>query len=589
MKINLLLAAAFAALFIWNPYPFQILELKSLDALIMSRGEVQDEAILLVDIDEEIVQAYGSYPLPRSFYSSAVERTQGVPGITVAFPDRDIHGYDTQFQETLNQFPTVLSFIASTQASEQGPHVGTAQLGNGVASEWLYNYPGILRSALESYGVGLISTSPELDGVVRRLPLVIASGDKIYPSFSLEMLRLAVGDPSYQIKTEETGVEWVRIPAYGKLTTNENGLVFANWNTKFYKQTASEYMKEPIPAPFVIFGVTAEGVAPLVATPGGPKYPHEVQATVLSTLISGEPLSQPSWSFLAELGIILIGMVLIMAVANNIWLSLPVILALLGGTGFASWKLVESSYLFDVSGTLVILFLFWSIVQFRSFITQYLLRLQIKQQFGTYVSPAQVEALQKDPSLLRLGGSTKQLTFLFSDIRGFTPISEFYQSDPQKLVELVNRFLTNQSDIIMKHEGTIDKYMGDCIMAFWNAPLDVEDHARKATAAALEMREALEELNNVLRNEGSPEIHTGVGINTGPCVVGNMGSSSRFDYSVLGDAVNLAARLESSCKEYDTDLIISEHSMVEGYVYDFIDEVTVKGKSEPVKIYTIQK
>ena len=589
MKINLLLAAAFAALFIWNPYPFQILELKSLDALIMSRGEVQDEAILLVDIDEEIVQAYGSYPLPRSFYSSAVERTQGVPGITVAFPDKDIHGFDTKFQETLNQFPTVLSFIASTQASEQGPHVGTAQLGNGVPSEWLYNYPGILRSALESYGVGLISTSPELDGVVRRLPLVIASGDKIYPSFSLEMLRLAVGDPSYQIKTEETGVEWIRIPQYGKLPTNENGLVFANWNTKFYRQTAAEYMKEPIPAPFVIFGVTAEGVAPLVATPGGPKYPHEVQATVLSTLISGTPLSQPSWSFLAELGLIIIGMAIIIAVSGSIYLSLPTIMTLLGGIGFASYKLVESSYLFDVSGTLVILFLFWSIVQFRSFITQYLLRLQIKQQFGTYVSPAQVEMLQKDPSLLRLGGVTRQLTFLFSDIRGFTPISEFYQSDPQKLVELVNRFLTNQTEIIMKHEGTIDKYMGDCIMAFWNAPLDVEDHARKAQMAALEMREALEELNEELKAEGKPEIHTGVGINTGPCVVGNMGSDTRFDYSVLGDAVNLAARLESSCKEYDTDLIISEHSMVEGYIYDFIDEVTVKGKSEPVKIYTIQK
>ena len=461
MKINLLLAAAFAALFIWNPYPFQILELKSLDALIMSRGEVQDEAILLVDIDEEIVQAYGSYPLPRSFYSSAVERTQGVPGITVAFPDKDIHGFDTKFQETLNQFPTVLSFIASTQASEQGPHVGTAQLGNGVPSEWLYNYPGILRSELNSYGVGLISTSPELDGVVRRLPLVIASGDKIYPSFSLEMLRLAVGDPSYQIKTEETGVEWIRIPQYGKLPTNENGLVFANWNTKFYRQTAAEYMKEPIPAPFVIFGVTAEGVAPLVATPGGPKYPHEVQATVLSTLISGTPLSQPSWSFLAELGLIIIGMAIIIAVSGSIYLSLPTIMTLLGGIGFASYKLVESSYLFDVSGTLVILFLFWSIVQFRSFITQYLLRLQIKQQFGTYISPAQVEMLQKDPSLLRLGGVTRQLTFLFSDIRGFTPISEFYQSDPQKLVELVNRFLTNQTEIIMKHEGTIDKYMGD--------------------------------------------------------------------------------------------------------------------------------
>ena len=244
---------------------------------------------------------------------------------------------------------------------------------------------------------------------------------------------------------------------------------------------------------------------------------------------------------------------------------------------------------FDVSGTLVILFLFWSIVQFRSFITQYLLRLQIKQQFGTYVSPDLVEKLQKDPSLLRLGGVTKRLTFLFSDIRGFTPISEKYQKDPQKLVEIVNRFLTNQTEIIQKHEGCVDKYMGDCIMAFWNAPLDVEDQERKATECAIEMREALGELNEVFRDEGIPEIHTGCGINTGLCVVGNMGSNTRFDYSVLGDAVNLAARLESSCKTYDTDLIISEYSLVDGYNYDFLDEVVVKGKSEPVKIYTIQK
>ena len=589
MKINLLLAAALAALFIWNPYPFQILELKSLDALIMSRDTVQDEAILLVDIDEELVKAYGGYPIPRSFYAQAIQRTEGVPGITVAFPDRDIHGFDNALQTTLDNYQTVLSFIGTTQTSEQGPHVGTAQIGNGNPTDWLFNYPGILRSEVDARGIGLISTAPELDGVVRRVPLVVQSQEKLYPSFSLEMLRLAVFDPSYQIKTNETGVEWVRVPKYGKLPTDENGQVFVNWNTKFYRQSASEFMKEPIPAPFVIFGVTAEGVAPLVATPAGPKYPHEIQGAVLNTLISGTPLSQPSWSLWAELTILVTGMIAIMIVSGSIYLSLPVILTLLGGLGYASWKLVESSYLFDVSGTLVILFLFWSIVQFRSFITQYLLRLQIKQQFGTYISPAQVEILQKDPSLLRLGGVTRQLTFLFSDIRGFTPISEFYQSDPQKLVELVNRFLTNQTDIIMKHEGTIDKYMGDCIMAFWNAPLDVEDHARKAQAAALEMREALEKLNEELKAEGNPEIHTGVGINTGPCVVGNMGSDSRFDYSVLGDAVNLAARLESSCKEYDTDLIISEHSMVEGFVYDFIDEVTVKGKTEPVKIYTIQK
>ena len=589
MKINLLLAVALAALFIWNPYPFQILELKSLDALIMSRDEVQDEMILLVDIDEDTVEKFGGYPLSRDVYANLLTITQGVPGITVAFPDKDLHGKDEIFQTTLNHIPTVLSFIGSTQAFEGGPHVGTAQIGGGNPAEWLYQYPGILRSALESQGVGLISTNPELDGVVRRLPLAISVENRIYPSFALEMLRLGTGDPSYQIKTEETGVEWIRLPQYNKINTSENGTVWANWNTKFYRQTALEYLKEPIPAPFVIFGVTAEGVAPLVATPGGVKYPHDIQATVLNTIVNGNALSQPSWSFLAELGIILIGMVLIMMVASNIYLSLPVILALLGGLGYTSWKLVESSYLFDVSGTLVILFLFWSIVQFRSFITQYLLRLQIKQQFGTYVSPALVEKLQKDPTLLRLGGVTKRLTFLFSDIRGFTPISEKYQSDPQKLVEIVNRFLTNQTEIIQKHEGCVDKYMGDCIMAFWNAPLDVEDQERKAIECALEMREALGELNEVFKAEKIPEIHTGCGINTGLCVVGNMGSTTRFDYSVLGDAVNLAARLESSCKTYETDLIISEHSLVDGYEYKFLDEVVVKGKSEPVKIYTIQK
>jgi adenylate cyclase len=589
MKVNLLLAAALAALFIWNPYPFQILELKSLDALIMSRDEVQDEMILLVDIDEDTVEKFGGYPLSRDVYANLLTITQGVPGITVAFPDKDLHGKDEIFQTTLNHIPTVLSFIGSTQAFEGGPHVGTAQLGGGNPAEWLYQYPGILRSALESQGVGLISTSPELDGVVRRLPLAISVENRIYPSFALEMLRLGTGDPSYQIKTEETGVEWIRLPQYNKIITSENGTVWANWNTKFYRQTALEYLKEPIPAPFVIFGVTAEGVAPLVATPGGVKYPHDIQATVLNTIVNGNALSQPSWSLWAELTILVTGMIAIMIVASNIYLSVPVILVLLGGTGFTSWKLIESSYLLDVSGSLVILFLFWSIVQFRSFITQYLLRLQIKQQFGTYVSPALVEKLQKDPTLLRLGGVTKRMTFLFSDIRGFTPISEKYQSDPQKLVEIVNRFLTNQTEIIQKHEGCVDKYMGDCIMAFWNAPLDVEDQERKATECALEMREALGELNEIFKAEKIPEIHTGCGINTGLCVVGNMGSNTRFDYSVLGDAVNLAARLESSCKTYETDLIISEHSLVDGYEYEFLDEVVVKGKSEPVKIYTIQK
>ena len=592
--IRILLIILSMGLLIWNPYPFKILELSTFDYLMSTSPEIQNENILLVDLDEEIVEAYGGYPLPRSLFASMIDRTEGVSGLTILMPDPDLRDSDNDYKLSASMFdkPTVLAYTATTQSNKVGPHVGTAQLGENPLP-WLLNYPGILRQLsilqLNAEGVGLINSSPEIDGVVRRMPVVVGSGDKLYPSFPLEMLRVAVGDPSYQIKTNETGVEWLRIPNYPLVNTDANGRVWVQQNVKFYRQTAAEYMENPIPAPFVIFGVTAEGVANPVPTAQGAVYPHELQANVLHSLIEGNSPSIPTWNLAVELGAALVALILLALTASRLWLSLPVLILTIGGLIYFTLEMWKSSYLVDVSGTIFVAFLFWAFITFRNFIKQYLLRLQIKQQFGTYVSPDLVKKLQDDPTLLRLGGETKRLTFLFSDIRGFTPISEKYQSDPQGLTRLINRFLDNQTEIILKHKGTIDKYMGDCIMAFWNAPLDVEEQERKATECALEMRIALGELNEQLKEEGLPAINTGAGINSGPCVVGNFGSSSRFDYSVLGDAVNLAARLESSCKEYDADLIISEHSLVDGFDYEFLDEVTVKGKSEPVKIYTIRK
>ena len=592
--IRILLIILSMGLLIWNPYPFKILELSTFDYLMSTSPETQNENILLVDLDEEIVEAYGGYPLPRSLFASMIDRTEGVSGLTILMPDPDLRDSNNDYKLSASMFdkPTVLAYTATTQSNKAGPHVGTAQLGENPLP-WLLNYPGILRQLsilqLNAEGVGLINSSPEIDGVVRRMPVVVGSGDKLYPSFPLEMLRVAVGDPSYQIKTNETGVEWLRIPNYPLVNTDANGRVWVQQNVKFYRQTAAEYMENPIPAPFVIFGVTAEGVANPVPTAQGAIYPHELQANVLHSLIEGNSPSIPTWNLAVELGAALAALILLALTASRLWFSLPVLILTIGGLIYFTLEMWKSSYLVDVSGTIFVAFLFWAIESFRNFIKQYLLRLQIKQQFGTYVSPDLVKKLQEDPTLLRLGGETKRLTFLFSDIRGFTPISEKYQSDPQGLTRLINRFLDNQTEIILKHKGTIDKYMGDCIMAFWNAPLDVEEQERKATECALEMRIALGELNEQLKEEGLPAINTGAGINSGPCVVGNFGSSSRFDYSVLGDAVNLAARLESSCKEYDADLIISEHSLVDGFDYKFLDEVTVKGKTEPVKIYTIRK
>ena len=592
--IRILIAASLISLFIWNPYPFQYLELKSYDTLIMSTEPVQNENILIVDLDEDLVKAYEGYPLPRSLYAELITKTNAVPGITVLMPDADIRGKenDTKLSNAMREVPTVLASAASAQTSEQGLHVGTAQLGEDPLP-WLYQYQGILRTEsileLNRKGLGLVTATPEIDGVTRRIPLVVNVQSKLYPAFGLELLRLAVNDPSYQLKTTQEGIDWIRVPSYPLMKTDANARIFLDWNTKFYKQTGLEFLESPIDAPFVIFGVTAEGVVNPTPTPAGLKYPHEVQANILHNLINGSAPSTPTWAPAGELFGLALGLLLIALTVSSIYISAPVIFSLIGGSIFGAWYLFQSSYLFDVTGLIIIWFLFWSIESFRNFITQYLLRLQIKQQFGTYVSPDLVKKLQEDPTLLRLGGETKRLTFLFSDIRGFTPISEKYQKDPQGLTKLINRFLDNQTEIILKHGGTIDKYMGDCIMAFWNAPLDIDDQERKATECVLEMREALGELNEKLREENLDQINTGAGINSGLCVVGNFGSSSRFDYSVLGDAVNLAARLESSCKNYDVDLVISEHSLVDGYDYEFLDEVTVKGKSEPVKIYTIRK
>ena len=574
--------------------PLQIAELKSYDWLIMNTEPQQNENILIVDLDEGFLQDYGGWPLPRSVYGDLITSTNAIAGFTVLMPNPDIRGkeYDDYFAMRMKYQPTVLATAASTQVSSEGPHVGTAQLGEDP-TPWLYEYPGILltESTLKANasGIGIVTATPEIDGVTRRIPLVVNAQSKLYPSFALELLRVAVADPSYQLKTTEEGVTWVRVPSYPLMNTDANGRIFLNWNTNFYKQTGLEFINNPIEAPFVIFGTTAEGITNPVPTPAGAKYPHEIQANILHNLINGNAPSSPSWAYGVEMAGMLAALLLIVLLTSNVWFSLPTLIAIVSGSIYGAWYAYQSSYLIDVTGIVIISVLFWAYHSFLSFLSEYRQKLRIKQQFGTYVSRDLVKKLQKNPNLLELGGVTKQLTFLFSDIRGFTPISEKYQKNPQGLTELINRFLDNQTKIIMKHGGTIDKYMGDCIMAFWGAPLDDDKHVENATAALVEMKEALEELNERLREEGLDEINTGAGINTGLCVVGNFGSSSRFDYSVLGDSVNLAARLESACKNYDVGMVISEHSLVDGYDYEFLDEITVKGKSEPVKIYTIRK
>ena len=588
---------AMLSFLIWNPYPLQVLELKVFDWLMSTKPVVQDEMIVLVDIDEKFVEAVGGYPIPRRYYGDLITRTEAIPGITVLMPDPDLRGMEEDYllSYDLSQIPTILAYTASTQATEGGPHVGTAALGEDPRP-WLYQYPGILRQlpvlAEQSAGVGLITTAPEVDGVVRRIPLVVNVEDKLYPSFALEMLRVATGNPSYQISTKETGVEWVRLPEYPLITTDPRARVWTTWNTKFYRQSAAEYLREPLQgATFVIFGVTAEGVANPIPTPNGSRYAHEVQANVLHGLLSGDSPAEPSWGFVAELGATTLVLLILAFATYSIYFSLPILVGVISALCYGAWYFFQQGLLLDVSGAILVLSIFWAVVTFRNFIQQFLLRRQIKGQFGTYLSPDMVDMLVKDPSLMKLGGERKEMTFLFADIVGFTPISESYmkKDDPEGLVELINLFLDRMTKVILANGGTIDKYMGDCIMAFWNAPLPCENHAEMALKSAMQIELLTEELNKELKEQGLelPPVVIGTGINTGPCIVGNMGSESRFDYSVVGDAVNLGARLEVQTRTYDTPILISAytHEQIENIECIRLDEIKVKGKDEPVEIF----
>ena len=298
---------------------------------------------------------------------------------------------------------------------------------------------------------------------------------------------------------------------------------------------------------------------------------------------------------MAELGMIVLGSLLIVLAVYYlpIWIGLVFFVGSAVAVSLASYYAwYEFSILLDLSASLIIYILLLTSASFNNFYKQFVLRQQIKKQFGTYVSPDLVKQLQKDPSLLRLGGERKEMTFLFMDICGFTPISEYYKNndDPEGLVELVNEFLDAMTKIILKNGGTIDKYMGDCIMAFWNAPLDCPNHAELAVKSSIEIVEATKALNEELKPLNLPPINVGIGVNTGECIVGNMGSEVRFDYSVIGDAVNLAARLESQTRNYDgVDLLLSSFTRESCTSGEFskVDTITVKGKTEPVTIYTV--
>jgi len=579
----------------------EILRLKSFDYLLANEEVTPSQDVTIITIDEEAIEKYGQWPWPRDTLANLiVELRQAETGVIVMpilFSEPDRFGYDETFCEALG-YGTVIAQVGTTQKRTSNPVPrGVAKIGNPL--DFLYEWSGMVgptpKLANCTQGVGVINTAPEVDGVVRRVPLLMKIGDEVYPNMAIETIRVAVGDPSYQVKADDFGVTAIRVPAYTTINTDANARIWLRWNKQFNTISAASQDFSSAAGTTVIIALTAEGLSSVVATPTGEKYDYVVSANSLQTILDGESIKR--FDSLLELMLaFFVGCVIIVVCRYTPYWSIALLLGVgtIGGLNYTSIAF-DGLVLFDITWILLTAFVVGFHSTFLRFILEFRLKQQIRKQFEKYLDPRQVAILVKDPSKLKLGGERKEMSFLFMDIVGFTPISEHYKNkdDPEGLVEVINDYLNRMSKIVLDNGGTIDKYMGDCIMAFWNAPLDCPNHAEMAVKTAIECAEETDKIKTEFKERGLPDINIGSGVNTGTCIVGNMGSEMRLDYSVIGDAVNLAARLEATTRNYKdengkvTPLLYSSFTQekLENIQSVEVDKIKVKGKKELITIY----
>ena len=576
---------------IFQSTPTEILKLRTFDTFVKQQEPSGNFVIL--NITEEDVEEQGGYPFPRRTLAQIQvdlinEGAIGV-GWVISFPQADRMGGDEVFATTLGYAPSVLAMFEDNSGNYPKPE-GTVVKGNDVRAIVSKGVKENLNTLKDNTLQGLAIAPTEVDLLVRRIPLLVQTPDKNWiPSFGTQVYKSLFNVKTYIIKTNDNGIEEISIRGIPPVKTDSLGRKWISW-----VDTPQTDLKEmDVAGKFVFVGVTANGVMPQIGVPNGLLLePHKIQAALAESILIQDSPYIPDWALSLEILIFLITVSLIWLLLNALGITYGLITALFVMllTAYKGYALIHRGLLIDVTWTLIAQFITGAIAFYLRFREQWKLREQIKGQFGTYISPDMVDMIVKNPSLMKLGGDRKEMTFMFADIVGFTPISEAYMKndDPEGLVELINLFLDRMTKVILKNGGTIDKYMGDCIMAFWNAPLPCEKHAEMGVKTAIEIELLTEQLNQQLKEDGYdlPPVVIGTGVNTGTCIVGNMGSELRFDYSVVGDAVNLGARLEVQTRTYDTPILISEYTYNEANTAcQRIDEIKVKGKEEPVVIY----
>jgi adenylate cyclase len=578
-----------------DPAFLESVRLRYFDTLITSKT-VTENNIVTVNIDEAALDKYGQWPLPRAEYAKIIrdlyERGAGLVVLNVLMAEPDRTGGDAVLANVLKDYPVVLGSVPSDKTKNTPRVPGSAVLGPEYLDQ-IIQYPGLIANIpkLENSaaGVGIVSTLPEVDGVNRRMPLIVTVDGKLYPALSLETLRVAAGDSTFQTKLFEGGVEKMRIPKFGPVTTDNLGRVWIDWSQKSKNISLTDLPKD-LAGAIVIVGPTAAGISNPVPTSMGAVFPHEVQAAVISTMVNGVVIQRPDYADGVEILVLLAFGVLLIFMSRWTYVGIGATVVIVGAVvpstmyAFNNWLILGDAT--AIAAGLIIVALHTYGVKF---VSEFLQKQAIKKQFAGYCSKEVVEMLQKDPDLIKRG-VRKDVSVMFSDLRGFTPIGEHYGDDVGGLGKYMNGYMDAISRPIMDNKGMVIKYVGDASMHIHGAPIDDVNHARTIVKVGLEMLDAVDAYTKLMEAQGLPPAAMGWGCNTGIGFIGEMGSTDRHSYDILGDMVSTAARLEARCKAYGVLAIIGAETYnrtKDDFFYLLLDNLQPKGKTVADLIYTV--
>ena len=581
-----------------DPYPVELLRLKAFDGYQVYSERQPSQSVTIVNIDEASIAELGQWPWPRDQIADLIYRLRdanaGIIVMPILFSEPDRAGEDLALAEAL-QYGVVISQTASARTNDGvGATRGIAMIG-GDPVPWVPQYPGLLAPinilSQNASGVGMIAGTYEIDGVTRRIPMIVSINDTVYPSLALETIRVAVDDVSYQVKVSAGGVVAVRIPAYDTIYTDPYSRVYVNNVYDFRELSATQDFPD-LGGNIVVVGITAEGIGVPLTTPVGLQFAHNVQAQLLQTVVNGDTIYRPDTAVLTELAVIVVAgaLAILIAYCAVYWLGLPLIVLGVGGGVYGAFYYYQTNlWLYDWTWPLITVTLVYLHAVFNKFIREYMEKMEIKRQFAGYASPTVVRLLQENPALIK-DGMKKEVSICFSDLRGFTPLGESFGDDVKGLTKVMNGYMDAITQPILDADGMVIKYIGDASMHVHNAPIDDPQHPKTAVQCGLDMLKAVEIFNDKIVAEGRPPVGMGAGINTGLGYLGEMGSTARHSYDVLGDSVSTAARIESKCKEYGCVLLVGEATYQRtsnDFFYLKIDDLAVKGKSVGIGIWTV--